>query len=275
MKKKKFNMSNFDSIGSLKSFLGKHEDIVAEYSSSKNTGYIKVEDTGTNNFEEAMEMLSTGNPEIMKGLKNAVKHEIDKLNQELMTKPTGFKKDVEGLFFDVGLLMSGEPECWFKKPTKKTEKPKLDIYVLANYGYRTLASEIIKNSAKVIAVIKALEDAGIDVSMKMLFASESVYYGKVGEITTVTAKGYGETFNWAKISAMLHPSFYRRIQFRVREINSVNIRKKLRGGYGYSLKVVHVKELDMFDHILSLKEVNVIDDFKNKIVEGLNNANIK
>jgi hypothetical protein len=74
-------------------------------------------------------------------------------------------------------------------------------------------------------------------------------------------KDYEENFNWAKISAMLSPSFYRRLIFRDRELM---LPKNIREGYGYSLEL---SDFEDGDKMMAIKDASSVRKFKERIFD--------
>jgi hypothetical protein len=223
--------------------------------------------TGTKNFEEALEMLKTGSPDIREGLKKAVKLAVEKLNKELNTQPEGYVADVEGLFFDVARVIEGEPECWYREPWDKVKKPRITIPLLGSYNASFQTEEAIRNASEIIALIKALEDAGFECELAMVFVAEGACdaTGK-GSYQEVMIKNFDETFNWNKLSAMLHPSFFRRMTFRDIE---VALPKTLAAGYGRTLRNTAERFIEGGENFLNIGDHSSIERFKTKTLYTL------
>jgi hypothetical protein len=244
----KWLINNFPSLHSLTKYLEVNESVATKYNNShKTTNY---EFTKTNNFAEVFKILEHGSPEIMEGLKQAVKVAVNEL--KLYTRPEGYIADVEGLFFDVAKVIEGEPEAFYREPWDKKRKPRLSIPIIGSYRAKFKAETAIINASKVIAVIKAIEERGVDVELIMLFPSTSTTTKDESSCVSVKVKGYDEKFNWAKVSAMLHPSFFRRCIFRVMELQAP---KTLEDSYGSAAGVELFKDtaLSIQDEISILK----------------------
>jgi len=258
--KKDTRVKQFDSLAAL----GRYLDTNKEFEAAYNEASTASENfTGTPSLEAARELLKTGSPEIMAGLKKAVKFEVDKLKEELMTKPIRMINDVEGLFFDVAKVVEGEPEAWIRKENPNTIKPRVEVVVAGNYRGDFPKEKAIKNAAKIIALIKAIEDAGVQTALTMIFCSTHTGDGVKDHtsLVSVKVKDFDESFNWNKTSAMLHPSFFRRLVFRCREIMYGN---KLRDGYGRSpnnFKSV----IEGGENILVISDTSSIRRFKNAL----------
>jgi len=220
--------------------------------------------TGVSNFDEAVNMLKDGSEEIMKGLKTNVKIAMDKLNKELNTEPQGYVADVQGLFFDVAKVIEGEPEAWYRDPWDKVKKPRIKVPIMGAYLASVKTETVIKNASEIIALIKALEDNGFECEMAMIFAVDNAG-GSQNAYHEVTIKNFDESFNFKKISSMLHPSFFRRILFRELEIM---FPKNLNSGYGSSTE----RTLNGFkggENFLSLSRHATIEKFRHNVLYRL------
>ncbi len=220
-------VSNYKSLNALLKFLEKNEDTTTNQDSSHHEDDGKW--SGTKNFEEALELLRSGSDEIKAGLKKNVKVAEDKIAKELNTQPQGYLPDVIGAFFDVAKVIEGEPEAWYKQPWDKEQKPRIKIPVMGSYNSTFEVEDAIKNASEIIALIKALENAGIEIELDMVFYAINCTYDNEAMKHTVVMKAYDESFNWNKLSAMLHPSFFRRVIFRDKELLSPD---NLTSGYG-------------------------------------------
>ena len=230
-KASKWEVHSYSSLAEMLRYLEKNESTKTNQFNSHETNPYRTEWTKSANFEEALEVIRTGNAEIMAGLKKAVKIEVDNLAKELMSEPESYVNDVCGLFFDIAKVIEGEPEAWLREPWDKQKKPRISIPIMGNYGSGFDSNKAIANASKIIALVKALEDAGVEVELTMFFGAEGMSNGgkKRHGATDIMVKNFDESFNWKKLSAMLHPSFFRRVIFRERELL---FPKTLSGGYG-------------------------------------------
>lgn len=254
--------TNYSSLGQLLKFLEKNEDLETNRYSSHENG---SDFTGTENFGEALELLRSGSKEIMDGLKKAVGLEVAKLAKELNTLPQGYVADVTGLFFDVAKVIDGEPEAWLREPFNKEKKPRISVPILGSYNAGFRKEDAIKNASKTIALIKALEDNGFEVSLSMVFIANNVGSNdKPNMFHSVMVKDFDENFNWQKLSAMLHPSFFRRLMFRDSEIA---FKDCLNSGYGQTATAGQYFENG--DSMLNIGRADSIEKFKKQVLYRL------
>ena len=257
----KWLTTHYKSLSAFTKYLEKNEGTETNHFSS-HTGSFDF--TQTNSFEETIQLLKTGSDEIKAGLKDAVKHAIADLQKELNSQPEGYMPDVEGLFFDVAKVVEGEPECWYREPWDKVKKPRISVPIMGTYNGGFDSKRAIDNASKVIALIKAMEDKGIEVEMTMCFLTSRMTDDNYHGMTAVTVKGYDERFNWSKLSAMLHPSFFRRMIFRDSELQAP---KTLSSGYGTDYNPKDVFEGG--ENMIKISDVDSINRFKTKVLETL------
>ncbi len=209
-------------------------------------------------------MLRSGNDEIKEGLKKGLKLEMEKLRKEINSQPESYLPDVEGLFFDVAKVIEGEPECWYREPWDKTRKPRLSVPIMGSYNYKFKKEDAITNATKIIALVKALEDNGFEVEMTMIFIADHATTTNKTMFHSVMIKNYDEGFNWNKLSAMLHPSFFRRIIFRDKELLAPT---NLADGYGRTADPA--KFFENGENMLSLSDSYSIERFKTQTLYNL------
>ncbi len=256
-------VSRYESLGAFMRHHEKNLETITNQDASgdedhKQGGYLFFR---TKDISEMIEILKTGDDEIKQGLKDATKISIKELDKELMSKTNHFIPDVEGLFFDVAKVLSGEPEAWYRRTGEKNIKPKIYVPILGSYSYKKDAKEMIKNASKIIALVKALEDRGFEVQVDMVFSAHKLTdRNKNAFVSTICMKGYSETFNFNKLSAMMHPSFFRRLIFREMELAFPT---ELGGYYG-----IHsgLRAFEESDKILAIEDITTIDTFKERVI---------
>ena len=258
---KRWDTTTYNTLGEFLRFLEKNEKIETnQYSSHKEDSSF----SGTKDFEEALGLLKHGSPEIMNGLKKAVKLSIAKLAKELNTLPQGYVADVVGLFFDVSKVIDGEPEAWLREPWDKEKKPRIKVPISGSYTAGVSKDLVIQNASEIIALIKALEDNGFEVEAIMVFPANDVSSGR-NACSSVIIKGFDESFNWSKLSGMLHPSFFRRLMFRDLELMYP---ETLRGGYGGTTPDTYTV-FEGGESMLKLDTHSSIEKFKEQVLYRL------
>ena len=263
LKLNEWEITTYPSISSFLKRLKRDENISTNKYSSHNGSY---DFSQTNSFDDALKILETGSKEILDGLKDATKHAISELQKELNTMPDTYIADVHGLFFDIAKVIEGEPECWYRDAWDKEKKPRIYVPLMGSYNAGFDSKKAIKNASKIIALIKALEDKGIEVELDMVFMAYNKCFSgdKKHGFCSVTVKSYDENFNFTKLSAMLHPSFFRRLMFREDELQ---FPQNLDGGYGQTATPDTLFEEG--HSMLQIQNANSIEKFKHEALQLL------
>ncbi len=178
---------------------------------------------GTHNFQEAIDLIQNGDMDIL----NKLTTELSKIEPKYIDSP--YIPDTNGSFFDVAKVLEGEPESWYRKADTKVDIPTLEIVLGIGYLSNVSKNTIIHNSAILISYIKGIEAKGVRVKLIGRHHNE----GRKGTYseTIVVIKDYYESFNYPKLSGVIHPSFFRRLFMRVKELNIPN----LSSGYGRTI----------------------------------------
>ena len=107
----------------------------------------------------------TGTDDIVTRLESVKRHEVEATG--------GYYWDTTGLQFDVGQVLSGEPECWLEqqmRPAKKAVSICVNIVASAMIDGAKLA----RRGAAIIALVDTLQDAGYIVELTALGGFENV-----------------------------------------------------------------------------------------------------
>jgi hypothetical protein len=83
----------------------------------------------------------------------------------------GYAMDVEGQFFDIGMVISGEPECWFK-PAKKPVKKVVSICVNIAGSGGVDASSLARRGAAILALVDRLQELNYIVELTAVCGAE-------------------------------------------------------------------------------------------------------
>lgn len=186
--------------------------------------------SGTTTWENYMTLLDRGDKRIMNKIKVETKLQIAELSKKYEEVIHNYKFDVTGQFFDVGLVLTGVPEVWLEPEFEEEETVKVDIIINGGFHSRIKENEIIKASARIIGMIKVIEDHGVQVNLKMV--STNSYYDNKNSSETlvgvVHVKDYDEPINYSKVSSLMTPSFHRRTMLKMIEMQADSVA----GGYG-------------------------------------------
>lgn len=210
------------SIQNLKRFYFDSMEIETKNMYSVSTADSTNKWTGST-VEEFKEILNSGDVAMIKSIKDFT----DKKTSELLKSHNKLAVDyligVEGEFFDVGIVLSGEPEHWFKetKIDGATIQPRIKINISGSYSHKVNANTVLENASLILAYCKVLERLGIQTSIKVHFQSSNEHErrGKNNVYDYfLKVKGFEDNISYYKLSTVLHPSFLRRGIFRIKEI---------------------------------------------------------
>ena len=169
-------------------------------------------------WKEGMEKLASTTLDI-KNLANRVENLAYKFS------------DSNGLELDIGLFLSGEPECWIKEPDpdeedgQSTKKNKIvPIAIPISYYCMWNTDQIFRRGQAIISIIDGIEATGRQCELFGILNHNKL-------TLTVPLKKAGEYISPERIIYTLgHPSFLRRILFSLLE----HTNKELRNSEGYT-----------------------------------------
>ncbi len=212
---------------------------------------------GTETIKDWIQIIKRGDKAVM----GAIRKEKEKASKEFETLTSSTSiYDTDGLFFDIGKVVAGEPECWIK-PSPEKEPDEITIRITTLAGHKTSPDDIIKGAGRILGMVDKLEKDGYKVKLEnwLYTASAEGKRSKTTKdlLTIMTVKDFNESINYAKMSAMVSPSLQRRGMFMLREIL---MRKSLRDSYG-SAGVFN------YDEITQLFDTRQMDTLKEKLFE--------
>jgi len=140
---------------------------------------------------------------------------------------------VTGLFFDTGLVLSGEPECWLQTVEEDTGSKVVTVSINACISGSVNKRTIIDRGAAVCALVKLLETQGK--SVRVLYGMGlNTNWDMSGDTCRleVTLKREGDPLDLDTLAFWLVcPDAFRRLCFRF--IEAHEIWKQVGKGYGY------------------------------------------
>jgi len=173
----------------------------------------------------AVEMVGKGWNE---GTKDVLAR-MDQVKHSLEEQFAGYRMDVTGQFFDVGLVISGEPECWFHEETEPVRKI-AKIAVNATAACSTSADLIRNRGAAIVALADHLQQAGWIVEISVFFVALGHKEQDGNSNTIIRIDVPTRPIDIDELAFLVaHPAGFRRIGFAAEE--AVNGNKYL-GGYG-------------------------------------------
>lgn len=234
------------SVLNLKKFYIETQEVVTKYHNSLNSG--RFDFCGTETKEDFVELLNFGDTEMIKNLKSCTDLELKRLNREYRTTTIEYIFDNEGDFFDVGTVLSGEPEAWLKEIKVDKENKIVVLDIIGTFSSNIKKETILHNASLILAHCKFFEERKIQCKIVVHFLSNGEHNTKGGKRDTaktynyfIVAKDVNQKIDYCKLSAILHPSFLRRGMFRIKEIRW---NASQHDGYGIPCSTSYVTRLD-------------------------------
>lgn len=220
----------FDSIGE---FLAHVDNAKSEKLESHKRKYKHSEFNEFEDWSECVHHLQHG---WQKGV-DAVNAKTSRLEQEVggSVLREAFNPAITGLFFDVGLVMTGEPECWLETNQEDTGNRVVTLAINCSVSASISSKTIIERGAALCALIKLLETNGKSVRVVL---GMGVNIGFSNPKTTdkiqteIVLKQEGQPFDLDSMAFWLVcPDAFRRLLFRFLEEHPQFHR--IRGNYGF------------------------------------------
>jgi len=174
--------------------------------------------TGTDSYDEAARLALEGWPE--------GRNKVAAISTGLVAELSGriqreeWVADVEGQVIDVGLYLSGEPECCRRLDLVDSiigsARPFIRIVISGTVSAGVSTEVITTRGAAIAALADLMELAGYAVQVDVIFPNSSQRYGKGGRYlcSTVHVKQSSERLDLDSLTFWTaHPSALRRIAF--------------------------------------------------------------
>lgn len=175
---------------------------------------------GTKDWDSFLDLLENGDENVMKQIKIDTKKAINDLYKKYEEVIVGYKFDVTGMVFDIGLVLTGVPEVWLEPEVEEEEKPRVTIRIDGGFLQDIKSSDVVKNSARIIAIGKVLEDMGVQVQVEQYnFQIDWKRDDPENEmlVTSMVLKAFDEPINYKKLSSVVTPAYFRRGFFKIME----------------------------------------------------------
>ena len=223
-KEKDLNAIEFKSIVDFKRYLDKNAN-----SENQKSIYRTGDWSGTRTWSEFEKYLQNGNNADIAEIKKYTKIYTDKLEHKFAMK-SEYLFDVTGEFFDIGAVMTGEPEAWVKEIKVKDDKF-IELYIQGTYPDGTDLDKVRKNASKLMAIVNLLQERKFLVKINIVFRSKKSYTSDLKLKTEVkmVVKDYDQPIDFKKLATLLGVPFFRRGILRLLEIEYGN---NVRTGYG-------------------------------------------
>jgi hypothetical protein len=225
-------------------------DLMAEMSRheefAKNDSYGSVsisseynEWSGTKSFADAVGLAGTGWSEGLEKVRR-ISEQIGHIAGCRALSPEMIH-DVCGAWVDVGVFVSGEPECMLDVVMQEKEGvgKVLRITVEGFYSSSVGSNQIINRGAAAMALIDALENAGYSCEVIHSCAMQKAFNGECRWEADLMLKRSGEALDADRLSfALIHQAMFRRIYFALCEHEPLEIRREFGfgdylGNYGF------------------------------------------
>lgn len=256
---------SFDSIVEFLEYIHNHSircDIFGNYPSSVSGGY---EFCKTKSLEEAESLIKYGYHENFDKLIE-LKYTLEKYIKMSRIKSRQVNYYV-GYAPDVKAYLEGNPLNMFNKEYPKRKH--IDVYfnsaILSNVSFE----QIYNRGAITLLLVEILENLGFSVALNIFTMSEckgQIHY------TKFKLKNENERLNIQKLYfPMCHPSFLRRLIFRLREMTP-NIINDWKYGYGTTCNDFLIRTIiDLKDNDIVICRPDEMNVLGNDIVEDANN----
>ena len=233
-----------------------------EYTGKFGNGEYKASEkknvwSGSYTWEDYKKYLKTGDPDTIARIRNKTRNNVNKLESKYKEQLITFMPDVEGMFFDIGAVLNGEPECWFREEIKNKKSQSISFVLNGAFGAGMDKDDIVDAGARILALCKVLEDHKVHTEILLICANRNVDVKEQGVSTYLMSKvkSFNEPLNYAKASALLSPTYQRRLMFKVVETMS----DRVKSGYG---------QIETMDGVINLRNKDELDALEEKILGG-------
>lgn len=127
---------------------------------------------------------------------------------------TGVRMDIQGCGYDMGAVISGEPECCIAMNNPDV-KETLDIYVDIGYRGDTNADTISRRGVSIVKLITQLVAQGVIVNFHLAHYIDTVGH-KLATVVTIPT----DTLSISNIAFICSPTFFRTISWLLNEIRT-------------------------------------------------------
>ena len=164
---------------------------------------------GTDTFDKALTLARNGMDAT--DYVRAVEYVSEDISHAI--QPVEYVPDFTGVYFDVGLVVAGEPEHWFQQSPIDSINRKRCRLVINNTASAGVSSEVIANRGKALFSLAAsLDMAGISTSVELVYAARKGR-GDLYEYW-VKLKEYGSHPDYSLAAyAIGHTAAFRRLAF--------------------------------------------------------------
>ncbi len=227
--------------------------------------------TGTENFEEAVNLFKNGWDDMAKKLTKKLKVTQ---SQTMCSEVQKTIYDIVGFQCSVPRYLQGIPTSMVNKKLVPIKQKVVTLNKDFSYNCSISTEDIIEASIQTMQVVKMIEAQGVRVNLNIIFG---VAAGNTREVAKIRIKSANERANISKLAfPLVHPSMFRRLCFRYIEV-APTITDSYSFGYGKPLDGSQLKQYckdeyvlpRLFDGNLSqLGDLSTICNLTDQIVNG-------
>ena len=242
------NLIEFKSISELVDYIKSNPEITQDFRDNPHSSLMSPRQTtwsGTRTFEDAMEMLENGWAEKAREVEEELKNL--KASKQAMTLQRRFVKDVVGFQPIVASWLRGDPESMVNVKMKPMKNKVVHLNMNVSFSCGVSAKQIQDNCINALKVIQMVEKSGCRAEVDVVIVSGTghdvrTHRSKQLNVFKLRVKGSNERLNTVKMMfPMIHPSFLRRIFFRVVE-TMPEYEVGYKTGYGYPYNENEIRE---------------------------------
>lgn len=229
--------------------------------------------TGTESFEEAVNLFKDGWDDMAKKLTKKLKVQTNCSATSQVQKTV---YDIVGFQCSVPRYLQGIPTNMVNKRLTPVKQKVVTLNKDFSYNAMTTTEDIIEASIQTMQVVKKVEAQGVRVNLNIIFG---IAAGNTREVVKIRIKSANERANVSKLAfPLVHPSMFRRLCFRYIEV-APTITDSYSFGYGKPLDGSQLKQYckdeyvlpRLFDGNLSqLGDLSTICNLTDQIVNGEN-----
>ena len=157
----------------------------------------------------------------------------DRVDEHLTTIQDDDELSVDGESLDVGTFLSGSDKCFWRESDERPKRAQIHIVFSSNATAGHGSDAFLVHGGTLVALANAL-DAQYDVKVSGYFTNTGVFTGKGCQVFEI--KDYPEAMDCARLGAVTHPSWFRRIGFAMFEsLGKFLGESECRTGYGRSI----------------------------------------
>tara|TARA_R110000850_G_scaffold100331_5_gene207598 strand:+ start:743 stop:1660 length:918 start_codon:yes stop_codon:yes gene_type:complete len=239
----------FKSRESIKNFLADTDKDKTDHNSSRDDEFGFSQ---SKSLEHAIELMIDGDKSMMKEIVALAEGKLTEVIKKYADKEIGISRGVEGNYFDVDLVLQGEPESFYKSKDEQVPDKFLHLDINAGYSSSVNAETVKNNIVNIIVAISLLESIGHRISIDCWWTSTNERSNKPTIFLKYKLKSKLQALNIQSLVSVMHPSFFRRIMFRFYELFGT-------AESGYGVPFQHVVRNSDKKNILSIENKRSVE----------------